>query len=244
MNCIIIEDDQFYIDFIVEYCKKLNIQVNNIYKDSVIAFQEIDKIADTDVIFLDIHMPDISGFDILKNLLNCQVVIVSADDQNAIKAFDFSVTDYLQKPFTFERFLRAVNKVKEKLNIQQVKEEVKEIDEPIRSVFFPKSSGSIYVNINKKLVKIIIEDINIVEAKGDYVLIKLESGGNLIVHSTLKKINDKLPDDIFVQVHRSFVINIKKIVDIEESTIVVNRDVIPISRGNKSTLLQKLNIIS
>lgn len=244
MNCIIIEDDQFYIDFIVEYCKKLNIQVNSIYKDSVIAFQEIDKIADTDVIFLDIHMPDISGFDILKNLSNCQVVIVSADDQNAIKAFDFSVTDYLQKPFTFERFLRAVNKVKEKLNIHQVKEEVKEIDEPIRSVFFPKSSGSIYVNINKKLVKIIIEDINIVEAKGDYVLIKLESGGNLIVHSTLKKINDKLPNDIFVQVHRSFVINIKKIVDIEESTIVVNRDVIPISRGNKSTLLEKLNIIS
>lgn len=244
MNCIIIEDDQFYIDFLVEYCNKLNIHVINIYKDSVKAFQEIDKIADADVIFLDIHMPDISGFDILKNLSNCQVVIVSADDQNAIKAFDFSVTDYLQKPFTFERFIRAVNKVKEKLNLIQVKEEVKEIDDPIRTVFFPKSSGSIYVNINKKLVKIIVEDINIVEAKGDYVLIKLESGGNLIVHSTLKKIIDKLPDDIFVQVHRSFVINIKKIVDIEESTIVVNRDVIPISRGNKTTLLEKLNIIT
>lgn len=244
MNCIIIEDDKFYIDFIIEYCKKLNIEILEIYKDSVVAFQEIDNIADADVIFLDIHMPDISGFDILKNLSNCQVVIVSADDQNAIKAFDFSVTDYLQKPFTFERFLRAVNKVKEKLNIHQVKEDVKETDEPIRSVFFPKSSGSIYVNINKKLVKIIIDDINIVEAKGDYVLIKLESGGNLIVHSTLKKIKEKLPDDMFVQVHRSFVINIKKIVDIEESTIVVNRDVIPISRGNKANLLEKLNIIS
>lgn len=244
MKCIIIEDDLFYIDFIVEYCKKLNIEVTEIYNNSVVAFQEIDKISNSDVIFLDIHMPDISGFDILKNLPNCQVVIVSADDQNAIKAFDFSVTDYLQKPFTFERFLRAVNKVKEKLNIHSVNDDVIDNTEPIRSVFFPKSSGFIYVNINKKLVKIIIEDINIVEAKGDYVLIKLDNVENLIVHSTLKKIKEKLPEDTFVQVHRSFVINIKKIVDIEESTIVVNRNVIPISRGNKALLLEKLNIIS
>lgn len=244
MNCVIIEDDQFYIDFIIEYCKKLNIEVAGVYNDSVLAFQEIDKICSSDIIFLDIHMPDISGFDILKNLSDCQVVIVSADDQNAIKAFDFSVTDYLQKPFTFERFLRAVNKVKEKLNTQKVPEETDEKVELIRSVFFPKSSGFIYVNINKKLVKIIIEDINIVEAKGDYVLIKLENVGNLIVHSTLKKIKDKLPEDTFVQVHRSFVINIKKIVDIEESTIVVNRDVIPISRGNRAYLLEKLDIIT
>ena len=244
MNCVIIEDDQFYIDFISEYCKKLNIEVDGTYNNSVLAFQEIDKICYSDMIFLDIHMPDISGFDILKNLSDCQVVIVSADDQNAIKAFDFSVTDYLQKPFTFERFLRAVNKVKEKLDLQKDTEVAVEKGEPIRSVFFPKSNGSIYVNINKKLVKIIIEDINIVEAKGDYVLIKLESVGNLIVHSTLKKIKDKLPEDTFVQVHRSFVINIKKIVDIEESTIVVNRDVIPISRGNRAFLLEKLDIIT
>ena len=244
MNCVIIEDDQFYIDFIIEYCKKLNIEVAGVYNDSVLAFQEIDKICSSDIILLDIHMPDISGFDILKNLSDCQVVIVSADDQNAIKAFDFSVTDYLQKPFTFERFLRAVNKVKEKLDLQKDTEVAVEKGEPIRSVFFPKSNGSIYVNINKKLVKIIIEDINIVEAKGDYVLIKLESVGNLIVHSTLKKIKDKLPEDTFVQVHRSFVINIKKIVDIEESTIVVNRDVIPISRGNRAFLLEKLDIIT
>ncbi len=244
MNCTIIEDDQFYIDFLVEYCHKLKIDVVGIYKDSVVAFQEIDKISDSDLIFLDIHMPDISGFDILKNLSDCQVVIVSADDQNAIKAFDFSVTDYLQKPFTFERFLRAVNKVKANLDLNKVKEEVADNILPIKSVFFPKSTGSIYVNINKKLVKINIDDINIVEAKGDYVLIKLESVGNLIVHSTLKKIKDKLPEDTFVQVHRSFVINIKKIVDIEESTIVVNRDVIPISRGNRTYLLEKLNIIT
>lgn len=243
MNCVIIDDDQFDIDFLQENCRKLNIDVVGVYIDSVKALQEINKISQSDIIFLDIHMPDISGFDILKNITDCQVIIVSSDDHNAVRAFDYNVTDYLQKPFTFERFLRAVNRAKEKLNINQEIEDKHKTD-PVKSVFFPKSNDFIYVNINKKLVKIKINDLNVVEAKGDYVLVKLENSENLIVHSTLKNILDKLPSNHFVQVHRSFVINIQKIVDIEESTLVVNREVIPISRGNRAQLMQKLDIIS
>ena len=244
MNCIIIEDDVFYIEFLQNYCKKLNIEVKAVYQNSVIALQEINALSECDVIFLDIHMPDISGFDILKNKPTAHVVILSADDKNAIKAFDYNVVDYLQKPFEFERFIRAINRVKERLELKQpvvinsIKKEPKV--EPTNKI----ASNTIYVNINKKLIKLNIDEISLIEAKGDYVLIKLDNSDNLIVHSTLKRIKEKLPQDTFTQVHRSYIVNLKKIIDIEESTIVVNRDVVPISKSKRAPLMEKLDIIN
>ena len=192
-----------------------------------------------DLIFLDIHMPDISGFDILINKPKSHVVILSADDTNAIKAFDYNVVDYLQKPFEFARFIRAINRVKERMESTHYTKPAPSVEQ----VKIP-TSNTIYVNINKKLIKLNIDDINIIEAKGDYVLIKLDNSDNLIVHSTLKRIKEKLPQNIFTQVHRSFIVNLKKIVDIEESTIVVNRDVVPISKSNRAPLMEKLDIIN
>lgn len=242
MNCIIIDDDTFYIEFLKNYCKKVNIEVKAVYQNSVIALQEISKLSDCDVVFLDIHMPDISGFDILKNKPNTQIVILSADDANAIKAFDYNVVDYLQKPFEFERFMRAINRVQERIKPAITTEQQTPAEE--KEVSTNQNISSIFVNVNKKLIKLNIEDIYAVEAKGDYVLIKLDDKDNLIVHSTLKRIKEKLPLHIFTQVHRSYIVNLKKIVDIEDSTIVVNRDVIPISKGNRASLMAKLDILN
>jgi len=241
MNCIIIDDDSFYIEFIKNYCKKLNIEVKGTYQNSVIALQEIDKLSECDLIFLDINMPDITGFDILKNKPKTHVIISSADDSNAIEAFDYNVVDYLKKPFEFERFMRAINRVKEKLETNQNVEShlVHNINKEAKTM----TLNSIYVNINKKLIKLNVEDINVIEAKGDYVLIKLQDADNLIIHTTLKKLIEKLPSDLFFQVHRSFIVNLKKIVDIEESTIVIGRDVIPISKSNKKPLRDILHIL-
>ncbi len=242
MNCIIIDDDTFYIEFLKNYCKKVNIEVKAVYQNSVVALQEISKLSDCDVVFLDIHMPDISGFDILKNKPNTQIVILSADDANAIKAFDYNVVDYLQKPFEFERFMRAINRVQERIKPAAATEQQTPVEEKETST--NQDISSIFVNVNKKLIKLNIEDIYAVEAKGDYVLIKLDNKDNLIVHSTLKRIKEKLPLHIFTQVHRSFLVNLKKIVDIEDSTIVVNRDVIPISKSNRASLMAKLDILN
>jgi len=241
MNCIIIDDDSFYIEFIKNYCKKLNIEVKGTYQNSVIALQEIDKLSECDLVFLDINMPDITGFDILKNKPKTHVIISSADDSNAIEAFDYNVVDYLKKPFEFERFMRAINRVKEKLETNQNVEShlVHNINKEAKTM----TLNSIYVNINKKLIKLNVEDINVIEAKGDYVLIKLQDADNLIIHTTLKKLIEKLPSDLFFQVHRSFIVNLKKIVDIEESTIVIGRDVIPISKSNKKPLRDILHIL-
>ncbi len=243
MNCIIIDDDQFYIDFLQNYCQKINLEVKAVYQNSVEALQAINELSDCDVIFLDIHMPDISGFDILKNKPKTNVVILSTDDSNAIKAFDYNVVDYLQKPFEFERFMRAIKRVKSRMEskpeqiIQPVKETVKPSEEST-------NKDIIYVNINRRLVKLNIDEISVIVAKGDYILIKLDKKDNLIVHTTLKRIKEKLPSNIFTQVHRSYIVNLKKIVDIEESTIVVNRDVIPISKSNRAPLMEKLDILN
>lgn len=241
MNCIIIDDDKFYIEIIKNYCKKLDIDIKHTYQNSIIALQDIDILEDCDLVFLDINMPDISGFDILKNKPNSNVIITSADDANAVKSFDYDIVDYLKKPFEFERFIRAIKKVQAKIEVDQ------KIDSHIVHTINKTSNtitlNSIYVNINKKLIKLNIEDINIIEAKGDYVLIKLQGQKNLIVHTTLKKLIDKLPEELFFQVHRSFIVNLKKIIDIEESTIVIERDVVPISKRKKKPLIEKLDIL-
>lgn len=242
MTCIIIDDDSFYIEFIKNYCNKIKIEIKGIYQDSVLALQEIDKLSECDLIFLDINMPDITGFDILKYKPKTHVVITSANDANAIEAFDYNVVDYLKKPFDFERFMRAVNRVKTKIEESQNVES--HLFENVNKSSNTMTLNSIYVNINKKLIKINLEDINVIEAKGDYVLIKLQGTENLIVHTTLKKLKQKLPDEIFFQVHRSYIVNLKKIVDIEESTIVIDRDVIPISKSKRNELKEKLHILN
>lgn len=241
MKCIIIDDDSFYIEFIKNYCNKIDLEIVNVYQNSVLALQEIDKISESDLIFLDINMPDITGFDILKYKPQTQVVITSADDSNAIEAFDYNVVDYLKKPFDFERFMRAVNRVKEKM--QSNKNIESHIVHNVNEQSNTMTLNSIFVNINKKLIKINLKNINVIEAKGDYVLLKLEDSENLIIHSTLKKMKEKLPSDGFFQVHRSYIVNLKKIIDIEESTIVIGRDVIPISKTNRNLLREKLYIL-
>ena len=92
------------------------------------------------------------------------------------------------------------------------------------------------------MIKIEFNSVTIVEAKGDYIHIKTE-GKNYVVHSTLKKIEDKLPKDLFLKVHRSFIINTKKIIDIEDNSVLIAKDVIPVSRANRPELMKRLNLL-
>ena len=96
--------------------------------------------------------------------------------------------------------------------------------------------------MDRRLIKIDIPTIYLIEAKGDYILIKT-SGKNYTVHSTLKKIEVKLPDDLFLKIHRSYIINIKKIIDIEDNSVLIEKGVIPVSRSNRPELMKRLNLL-
>ncbi len=241
MNCIIVDDDVFYCKTLSAFCERLNLNLIGSYSDPVEALAVLADNKDIDVVFLDIHMPEITGFDILKSNPKLNVIISTMDGSKAIEAFDYNVVDYLLKPVTLDRFIRAVNRAKERVSGQSNTSSTKSSPAPAESNQAPKE---IFVNVNKRLVKIELNNIYLIEAKGDYVLIKLIEGKNLVVHTTLKSMMDKLPSDTFVRVHRSNVVNIKKIVDIEDSSILINGEVVPISKTYREDLLSKLNLIN
>lgn len=242
MNCIIIDDEATARAIVSHLCSQVeNLDVIEEFPDAISAMKFLNR-NDIDLIFLDLHMPDYSGFDFIETLKDPPKIILTTSDKNfAIEAFGYDcILDYLLKPITFPRFLKSVQKAQN--------EKVISIPEaPISSKLNISESFStmekvMYVNIDRRLVKIEFEDIYLIEAKGDYILIKTEKK-NYTVHSTLKKIEDKLPDTLFLKVHRSFIININKIIDIEDNSVLIAKNVIPISRSNRPELMRRLNLL-
>ena len=236
MNCIIIDDEATARAIIGQLCtniKSLNVQEE--FPNAIQAIKFLNQ-NEVDLIFLDIHMPDFTGFDFIETLKNPPKIILTTSDANfAIQAFEYDcIVDYLVKPITPERFQKAIQKA------DAIKTKVAEVPSSDKEV--ATSGNDLYVNIDRRLIKIDIPSIYLVEAKGDYILVKTEDK-NYTVHSTLKKIEDKLPLDLFLKVHRSFIINIKKIVDIEDNSVLIKKDVIPVSRSNRPELMNRLNLL-
>ena len=237
MNCIVIDDEATARMIISQLCS--NVPSLNVLEDFPNAIQAIKYLNqnEVDLIFLDIHMPDFTGFDFIETLKNPPKIVLTTSDPNfAIQAFEYDcIVDYLVKPVTQERFQKAIDKAEA---IQ---------DAPVKTVSESEkvetSSGNdLYVNIDRRLIKIDIPSIYLVEAKGDYIQVKTEDK-NYTVHSTLKKIEEKLPDSLFLKVHRSYIINIKKIIDIEDNSVLIKKDVIPVSRSNRPELMKRLNLL-
>ena len=236
MNCIIIDDEATAITIISQLCSKEDsLNVLEEFPNAIQAIKYLNQ-HQVDLIFLDIHMPDFTGFDFIETLKKPPKIILTTSDPNfAIQAFEYDcIVDYLVKPITFERFQKAIKKANSKL----IKQSIDLSSDNIGSI----SSNDLYVNIDRRLIKIDIPSIYLIEAKGDYILIKTEDK-NYTVHSTLKKIEEKLPQYLFLKVHRSFIINIKKIIDIEDNSVLIKKDVIPVSRSNRPELMKRLNLL-
>ena len=234
MNCIIVDDDSTAKLIVAELCSKYeNINILADFSNAIDAIKFVN-VNEVDLVFLDIHMPSFSGFDFIQTLKNPPKIILTTSDRNfALEAFEYqSVVDYLVKPIELDRFQKAIDK----------------LDKFMPNSVSPSPQNEsnkkkeLYVNVDRRFVKINLSDINVVEAKGDYIRIKMDDK-NHIVHSTLKKIEEKLPDDIFLKVHRSFIINLSKIVDIEDNSVLINQDVIPVSRSNRKELMERLNLL-
>lgn len=231
MRCLIVDDDALvraimenFVDqhdglTLVETCSSAIEASNFLDKERV------------DVIFLDVEMPGMTGLDLVKSLSERpQIVLVTSKAEYAVDAFEVEVTDYLLKPVTYARFLKAVQRVQRKV------EEANSAATPItdEKTVFIKSEG--------RLVKVNLDEIQWVEAQGDYVMIHTEEDRH-IVHSTMKGMSSKLPDHDFVRVHRSYIVRIDQIEDIEDASLVIGRKVIPIGASYKSKLLSRLNTL-
>ncbi len=243
MKCIIIDDEIMARAIISELITSRTEHVVEAEFDSAIeAIKYLNK-KKVDLIFLDIHMPDFNGFDFIDSLKhNVKIVLITSDKEFAITAFEYdNVVDYLVKPISEERFDKAIKKVN---NINN--------DNLNAANLIPKSNNkekitedfesSFYINIGKRLIKIDTNSILYFQAKGDYVTIKTESN-NYVMHNTLKKIENKLPAGMFFKSHRSYLINTKKIIDIEENTVLIGKDVVPVSRRNRPQLMKSLKLL-
>ncbi|MBT8235232.1 MAG: LytTR family DNA-binding domain-containing protein, partial [Bacteroidia bacterium] len=188
-----------------------------------------------DLIFLDIHMPGFSGFDFIQTLKDPPKIVLTTSDRNfAIEAYEYEViVDYLVKPISEERFKKSIIKVKNTL----------ERARPVISEGADSTEGTeLYINIDRRLIKLKFDEIQLIEAKGDYIEIKTDTE-MFRVHSPLKKIREKLPASLFLQVHRSFIINFSKIIDIEDNSVLIGKSVVPISRSNRPELMRRLNLL-
>jgi two-component system, LytTR family, response regulator len=237
MNCIIIDDEATARVIIGQMCTSIkNLIVLDEFPNAIQAIKYLNQ-NEVDLIFLDIHMPEFTGFDFIQTLKNPpKIILTTSDPKFAIEAFEYDcIVDYLVKPITQERFQKAITKAEsftnKSTNVNSTSEKVE-----------TSSGNDLYVNIDRRLIKIDIPSIYLIEAKGDYILIKTEDK-NYTVHSTLKKIENKLPDNLFLKVHRSFVINTKKIIDIEDNSVLIKKDVIPVSRSNRPELMRRLNLL-
>ncbi len=238
MKSIIVDDEQLSREIIRHMADQIPaIEIVGVFSNAMQAIKFLNK-NDVELMFLDIHMPEFSGFDLIETIKNPpKIVMISSDRNFAVEAYEYDfIVDYMVKPIEFDRFKKMFERIKKRYGKQA------DVPKPTTNGEQTITEDKLYVNIDRRLVKIDIPSIDIVEAKGDYIKIKTDKK-NFVVHCPLKRIEEKLPKDKFLKVHRSFVINIDKIVDIEDNSVLIKRDVIPVSKGNRNELRKRLNLL-
>lgn len=238
MTCIIVDDELMARKSLLRLCEKEpSLEVIAVCENAIEARQIIET-QQPNLMFLDIEMPQLTGMELLDQLqLRPQVIFTTSKTNYAFEAFSYQVTDYLQKPIAFKRFCTAIKKA-------QDIHECQKIDIPVSAstMVSPFISSEIFIRTDGRLMRLDVAEVLYFENIGDYVSVQT-TRGKFIIHATMKGLDERLTHPCFVKVHRSYIVNTTKIKDIEESTLVIDRKVIPISRANKSILMSRLNII-
>ncbi len=210
IRCAIIDDEPMAIGVLEGYAEKLsNLKVEGSFTNAVKACEFLAE-NPVDLIFLDVNMPVMDGFELLQCLdKKPMVVITSAHEEYALKGFEFEAVDYLVKPIPLPRFIKTVNRITGLLS--QPERKGSESDRE-----------SIFVRIdNKRLQKIYLNDILVVESLKDYIRIKTDAD-KYIIHKTLSSFTEELPQDRFMRIHRSFTVAVDKIERMEGNSVIVD----------------------
>jgi DNA-binding LytR/AlgR family response regulator len=232
LDYIIIDDEPLAHEIIEEFCGMLpHIQLKKNCYNAMEAMQYLNDNT-VDFMFLDINMPKLKGLDFLRTLTNPpKTIITTAYKEHALEGFELNVVDYLLKPFSFERLLKAINKV---VQTEQKSTEIKEVG---------TSDGDhrFFVKGDKKYHQIVSDAILYVEAYGNYT--KLFFKDEMIIsHEKISTFEELLPQDAFLRVHKSFIVAVNKIKLIEGNRILIDAHKIPIGQTYKSTVKRLFNI--
>ncbi len=236
MNCIVVDDDNFSVRIIEEFVNQTEgLELLGTFTNAIDAVNWLNNSEKEPVhlIFLDIEMPEMSGIEFLRALnVIPQVIIYSSQEKYALESYEYDVTDYLLKPVTYARFIKAVNRARERFERKE---------NPV------KQSTEIFIKNNSSLVRVKYDDILWIEALENYVVVNTFKE-KYTIHFTMKSISDKMPSERFMRIHRSYIVNFSKISAIEDNSVIIRTEsgnrVIPIGKSYKDKLLNDINLIT
>lgn len=218
---IIVDDESVAHDIIKKYCSLLpNMQLMQHCYDAIEAIEYLNH-NEVDLIFLDLNMPKLKGFEFLKTLSHSpKVIVTTAYKEHALEGYELNIVDYLLKPFSFERFLKAVNKVRT---------DTPKVASNTQSTVSDEKEGRFFLRSDNKYIQIVMDDILFVESSGNYIKIVLKEE-IITTRGKLSSIMELMPIDSFVQVHRSFIVAQKHIKRIEGNQIFIDTYTVPIGK--------------
>jgi DNA-binding LytR/AlgR family response regulator len=222
LRCIVVEDEPLARQVLEGYISRVPfLELQGSFEDAVEAIEHLIGYP-VDLMFLDIHLPEIKGLTFLRTLPDPpRVIITTAYHEYALEGYELDVVDYLLKPFEFERFLTAVNKLKKQRQTEQSPTEV--------------TKDYIFVSIQLTKVKIYFAEILYIESQREYIKI-VTAGNSYLTKMSTHEIESLLPDSLFSRIHRSYIIAIHKVRSFNSETVEINGNKIPVGRGYRDVL--------
>lgn len=235
MNCIVIDDDPVWCKILTEFVgKTASLSLAGSYSDSVSARNALMARRDIELIFLDIEMPEMDGFDFLTSLENPpHIIFVSGSEEHAFKAYNYNGIDYLLKPITYGRFTKAVEKIVKYYSGRNI----------------PSAAGDeeIFIKKASSLVKLKLKEILYVEALENYVSV-ITRDEKYTIHFTMRAIEQQLPAGLFVRIHRSYMVNKSVIRSISENSLTIHvgttPKTLPVGKSYRDGIMSYINIMT
>jgi DNA-binding LytR/AlgR family response regulator len=231
LRCLIVDDEPLAIDVVVNYLQRLDIGAITRCDNGIDAFRYLQQ-QTFDLLFLDIEMPQLTGFDLLKSLTHRPLVIITTAWRDfAVESFEWEVIDYLVKPFSFPRFLQAMEKA------------IRTLQHPVPSPRPIPSIGEtnfLFLKSDRQYVKVEFTSILYIESLKDYIRV-VTKNDSLLCHQSLTDITAKLPPDQFIRIHRSYTIALAKIDQVRQHCAHIGGKLIPISRACRQEVYRRLN---
>ena len=232
LNCLVVDDEELARTLLENYIQRLpHLNLVAKCKNPLEAIPYL-KEQSIDLLFLDIQMPELTGIEFLKTLQHKpQVILTTAYSDYALEGYSLSITDYLLKPFSFERFVQGVNKAVDLIQLQQRAEQ--------NNTTVPDSKNYLLVKADHKIHKIKLEDILYIQSMREYVAIYTPKGRILTLNS-LKRLDQELPSSQFMRIHKSYLIAISKVNTLEGNLVHIGEEKLPIGANYKEQVLQRI----
>ncbi|MDW3211904.1 MAG: LytTR family DNA-binding domain-containing protein [Reichenbachiella sp.] len=229
LTCIAIDDEFIALKIITSLIEQTGyLELLGTYQNALEGTNAIIEL-EPDIVFLDVQMPEASGIDIIKSLnKKPEIILVTSQEKYAVEAFQFDVTDYLVKPIkSYPRFAQAVTKAKNKIELNQKQ---------------TTDGDAVFMKIDFLLTKVMYDTILYVEGYGDYIKVHTIEKTH-VVYYKLSSIEEKLPKDQFLRVHRSYLVQINKIDNIDQNSLLIGDSIVPVSAKYKPELLSRIELL-